>query len=304
MVNEIKILVTGSSGMLGKDIVEILSNNINCSVYGFSRTVNSLFSNDHQVIGDLTNLEFLSSSLCKINPDVIVHCAAIVDVDECETNKRVAEMLHRDVTEILAIYKSGSTRFIYISTDSVFDGQKGNYTEEDIPNPINYYAKTKRDGEIIVLANNSNAVVIRVNIYGFHLESGKSLVEWAIDNLKHDKSINGFTDVYFNPVYTKQLGEIVKDIILSKYFKGILNVASKEYCSKYEFLLHIAKQFNFNNSLIKKKSVKKFKFLAQRPVNTTLNTNLLKRVFDKVLTLQDGLSKLRRDYENYERDKR
>ena len=289
--------------MLGKDIVEILSNNINCSVYGFSRTVNPYLSPDHQVIGDLTNLEFLSSSLGKINPDVIVHCAAIVNVDECETNKRVAEVLHRDVTAILARYKSSSTRFIYISTDSVFDGQKGGYTEEDIPNPINYYAKTKRDGEIVVLENNHNAVVIRTNIYGFHLEHGKSLVEWAIDNLKQGKSISGFTDVYFNPVYTKQLGEVIRDIIPAKYFKGILNVTSKEHCSKYEFLSRIAQQFNFNPNSVVKDSVKNFEFLAPRPINTTLNANLLKRVFGKVLTLQDGLSTLSRDYENYERDK-
>lgn len=298
-----KVLVTGSSGMLGKDIVEILSNNINYSVYGFSRTLNPCLSDDHQVIGDLTDFKFLSSSLDEINPDVIIHCAAIVNVDECETNKRLAEALHRDVTEILARYKSGSTRFIHISTDSVFDGQKGNYTEEDIPNPINYYAKTKRDGEIVVLENNHNAVVIRTNIYGFHLEHGNSLVEWAIDNLKQGKSINGFTDVYFNPVYTKQLCEVIQDIIPAKYFKDILNVASKECCSKYEFLLHIAQQFNFNTGLITKNSVKNFDFLAPRPINTTLNANLLKSVFDRELTLQYGLSTLNRDYENYERDK-
>lgn len=298
-----RILVTGSSGMLGKDIVEILSKDVDCFVVGFSRTVNPYLSTDHQVIGDLTDLEFLSSSLDEIKPDVIIHCAAIVNVDECETNKRVAEALHRDVTGILARYKSGSTRFIHISTDSVFDGQKGSYTEEDTPNPINYYAKTKRDGEIVVLENNHNAVVIRTNIYGYHLEHGKSLVEWAINNLKQGKSINGFTDVYFNPVYTKQLGEVIKDIIPTKYFKGILNVTSKDYCSKYEFLLRIARQFNFNPNLIEKNSVRSFEFLAPRPVNTTLNADLLKSVFDKVLTLQDGLSALNRDYENYERDK-
>jgi len=298
-----RILVTGSSGMLGKDIVEILSNNINCSVYGFSRTLNPFFSKDYQVIGDLTNLEFLSSSLEEINPDVIIHCAAIVNVDKCETNKRLAEALHHDVTEILVRYKSGSTRFIYISTDSVFDGQKGDYTEEDIPNPINYYAKTKRDGEIVVLENNHNAVVIRTNIYGFHLERGKSLVEWAIDNLKQGKSISGFTDVYFNPVYTKQLAEVIRDIIPAKYFKGILNVTTKEHCSKYEFLLRIAQQFNFKPNLIVKDSVKNFEFLAPRPINTTLNANLLESVFGRKLTLQDGLSALNRDYENYERDK-
>ena len=292
-----KVLITGSSGMLGKDIVEILSNNINCSVYGFSRTVNPRFGDDHQVIGDLTDFEFLSSSLEKINPDVIIHCAAIVNVDECETNKRVAEALHRDVTGILARYKSGSTRFIYISTDSVFDGQKGGYTEEDIPNPINYYAKTKRDGEIAVLANNHNAVVIRTNIYGFHLEHGKSLVEWAINNLKQGKSISGFTDVYFNPVYTKQLGEVIKDIIPAKHFKGVLNVTSKEYCNKYEFLLRIAQQFNFNPNLVVKNSVRNFKFLAPRPINTTLNTYLLSSVFGRALTLQDGVSALKKDYE-------
>jgi dTDP-4-dehydrorhamnose reductase len=297
-----RVLVTGSSGMLGKDIVEILSNNINCSVYCFSRTTNPRFSNDHQVIGDLTNLEFLSSSLDKINPDVIIHCAANTNVDECETNKRMAKMLHRDVTKILARYKSGLTRFIYISSDSVFDGKKGDYTEEDIVSPVNYYAKTKRDGEIAVLGKNSNAVVVRTNIYGFHLENGKSLAEWAINNLKQGKSINGFTDVYFNPVYTKQLCEVIKDIIPARY-KGILNVASKEYCSKYEFLLNIAQQFDFNDSLITKNSVRKFKFSSPRPTNTTLNTKLLKKIFYKVLTLQDGLRALSKDYENYERGK-
>ena len=298
-----RILVTGSSGMLGKDIVEILSNNVNCSVYGFSRTLNPCLSNDHQVIGDLTDLRFLSSSLDEVKPDVIIHCAAIVNVDECETNKRAAEVLHRDVTEILARHKSGSTRFIHISTDSVFDGQKGDYTEEDVPTTINYYAKTKRDGEIAVLENNRNAVVIRTNIYGFHLESGKSLAEWAIDNLKEGKSISGFADVYFNPVYTEQLAEVIKDIIPAKYFKGILNVTAKEYCSKYEFLLNIARQFKFSTDLITKTSVKNFQFLAPRPLNTTLNANLLRNVFGKILTLQDGLIALKKDYENYERYK-
>ena len=146
-----------------------------------------------------------------------------------------------------------------------------------------------------------NAVVIRTNIYGFHLEHGKSLVEWAIDNLKQGKSISGFTDVYFSPVYTKQLAEVIKDIIPTQHFKGILNVVSKECCSKYEFLLRIAQQFNFNPNLVLKNSVKKFQFLAPRPVNTTLNADLLKRVFDRELRLKDGLSALNRDYENYER---
>jgi len=243
----------------------------------------------------------LASSLDEINPDVIIHCAAIVNVDECEINKRVAEVLHRDVTAILACYKSDSTRFIYISTDSVFDGQKGSYTEKDVPNPINYYAKTKRDGEIVVLENNHNGVVIRTNIYGCHLENGKSLVEWAIDNLKQGKSIIGFNDVYFNPVYAKQVAEVIKEIIPTKYFKGILNVTSKEYCSKYEFLLSIARQFNFNTELITKASVKQLQFLAPRPLNTTLNANLLRSVLGKVLTLQDGLAALKKDYEDFKR---
>lgn len=297
-----RILVTGSSGMLGKDIVKILSNDVDCFVVGFDKAVNPYLSTDHQVIGDLTDLKFLSSSLDEINPAVIIHCAAIVNVDECEKNKRAAKTIHCDVTGILAHFKPVSTRFIHISTDSVFDGQKGNYTEKDIPNPINYYAKTKLDGEIVVLENNHNAVVIRTNIYGFHLETGKSLVEWAINDLRQGKSISGFTDVYFNPVYTKQLGEVIKDIIHAKYFKGILNVSSKEYYSKYEFLLRIAQQFNFNTDLIIKNSVKKFQFLAPRPINTTLNTNLLRSEFKKELMLQEGLSTLGKDYENYRKE--
>lgn len=291
-----RFLVTGSSGMLGKDICEVLFRSKEFLVFGIDRVINPHFPQSQQIIGNLTDYMFLSKALNDLKPQAIIHCAAIVNVDDCESNRNMADTLHRDVSRILATYMKPSTRFIYISTDSVFDGEKGDYKETDIPNPINYYAKSKREGEIAVLANNPNSVIIRTNIYGFNHVPKKSLVEWAIKNLEQQQTITGFTDVYFNPVYTKELARFINELVNKVEFAGILNVASQAGWSKYDFLVQLAETFQYDTNLVKKGSVNNVNFSAPRPLNTTLNTDLLRSLFNKTFFLNDGLSELKKDY--------
>lgn len=291
-----KILITGYTGMLGKDVTEIFSDDHLYDVYGISRHNNGKIKKN-QFIGDITDVPFLCYTIDKIKPKIIVHCAANTNIDDCEKNKDYIYKLHVESSNLLSLYNPHHTKFIYISTDSVFDGIKGNYSESDKPVPLNYYAESKLKGEGVILKNNPNAIIIRTNIYGFHCPAKASLVEWALDNLLKNKAVLGFTDVYFNPVYTKQLSRIIKKIVEKNNIYGIINLASSRFISKYEFLVELSKVFGFSQSLISKASIEDSKLVAIRPRNTTLNIAKLNNMLNEVPDLYSGLLELKEDFE-------
>ncbi|MGK0466314.1 dTDP-4-dehydrorhamnose reductase family protein [Clostridium sp.] len=296
MSNIRKVIVTGSTGMLGNSVIEEFTKRQCFKVYGISRNINKDNSRLYTHISiDLTDFNLLEQVIDEIKPDIIIHCAAIVNVDDCEDDKEYAYNLHVKATQILASYKPGSTKFIYVSTDSVFDGNLGNYSEIDKTNPLNYYAQSKLQGEKIVLDINSNAIVIRTNIYGFHIPKSKSLVEWAIENFSKQKDINGFTDVYFNPVYVGELAGVILYLCTHVEYNGILNVGCKEHISKYDFLRKLAQQFLYSERLVHKISVDEIKFNALRPKITTLNIDTLKKLYYKVPSIEVGMKNMADD---------
>lgn len=291
-----KVIITGTNGMLGKDVAAILEGE-ELIIFGLNRHVDRLPVSINQAAVDLTDYAAVRKTLENIDPEIIIHCAANVDLDDCERDKEYANRLNAGATGILASYKPGSVRFVYISTDSVFDGRKGDYSENDRPNPLNYYAMTKLEGERLALKQNPAALVIRTNIYGFRLfGNNKPLAEWAIESLKEGMAINGFSDVFFNPVYTKQLARIIKRLLSSEGYSGVLNVGGNEYLSKYDFLLRIARLFDFPESLIKNTSIEEGGLSTKRPRNTTLNINRFKSMFKEGPLLSEGLSELKKDY--------
>jgi len=294
-----RIVITGSSGMLGKDIVNVLFQEKAMAIFGLDRIANKALANVKQIALDLTDFGLLKKIIEDIDPEIIIHCAANVNVDDCEKNKKYTYDLHVGSTDIFASYKPDRVKFVYISTDSVFDGKKGGYNETSKPRPLNYYARTKFEGERVSFKRNSNAIAIRTNIYGFNSYSKKSLAEWAIENLKKGNTINGFTDTVFNPVYTKQLARIIGKLLIGRQYAGILNVGCSDYISKYIFLLRMAEVFGFKRSLIKESSTEQVKMDAKRPKDTTLNINRLKNMFNKSPSLESGLKELRDDYYSY-----
>lgn len=290
-----KILITGTTGMLGKDLVNILQDEDDYKLFGIYRCKpeNEKKEKIVPIVVDLTDTLLLKRILDKIKPDVVIHCAAIVDVELCEKNHKLADALHIKATKILN--SNTNTKFIYISSDSIFDGYCGNYNETDIPKPINYYALSKFRGERETLKNN-NALVIRTNIYGFHVPLAKSLAEWAINQLINNKRIDGFSDVFFNPLYTKQLARIIKILIESKNIKGIIHAGSDAFISKFDFLRFLALTFDKNIQLVKPIFLDKIRFHAKRPKNTTLNIEKLRNIIKNVPTLSCGLKELKQDY--------
>lgn len=290
-----KVLITGSNGMLGKDILDVFKKKNAFDIYVINRNIDTNLIGEKSKLIDLTNLKALDKILKEINPHIIIHCAAMVDVDYCEKNQEDAYRINVESTKLLASFDNKKTKFIYISTDSVFDGINGNYTETSPKAPLNYYAITKNLSENIIQKINKNSIIIRTNIYGYHRNKGKSIVEWALGELFEGKEIFGFDDVYFNPVYTKQLARIVLQLI-DRNFYGIIHIGSKDIISKYEFLKLMSSKFKINGEKIKKISIKEASFDAKRPVNTSLNVDKMKEYLNFEINLEDGINELIKDY--------
>ena len=289
-----KVLVTGATGMLGSKVANYIFNDPNFKAFGTGRSdVQSLFT---YIKADLLNKSELNNLLTSVYPDIIVHCAANVNLTDCETNKTEAYKINVEVSKQLASFNPGVCKIVYISTDSVFDGWRESFSETDTPAPLNYYAQSKLEGENAVIKANKNSLVLRTNMYGFNSsKEGNSIFEWLYKNLSADNNVSGFTDIHFNPLYTLQLAEIIIRLI-NKNAKGILHLGCIEKISKYQFALLIAEAFGFDKSLIKADVSNVMPSTLKRPKNTTLNTTELYKLTEKKYSIADGIDQLKSDF--------
>ena len=268
-----KIGITGASGMLGAALVSRLSRTH--KVFATSRSIGVEGQNIEWNCFDLTDVVLLNQWLETSQLDVIVHCAAIVDVDLCEENISAATNLHVITTEVIANYiNSIKGMLIYISTDSVFDGEKStSYSESDLVNPLNIYAKTKLMGEKLVQSMN-NGLVLRTNIIGWTQKGNTSFAEWMLKSLIDNAPLNLFHDVYFSPLTVEELSLIIEKIIYNPIF-GLYHCASSDSISKYDFGKKMAEIFQLSDSNISRISVDEMNFKAKRPKNMALNSDKL-----------------------------
>tara|TARA_B100000989_G_C19526544_1_gene467203 strand:- start:1815 stop:2708 length:894 start_codon:yes stop_codon:yes gene_type:complete len=268
-----RIGVTGASGMLGNALLQQLSKSY--EIFATSRNIGLLGKNINWECFDLTNLDLLKVWLDKNNFDIVIHCAAIVDVDFCEENIDMSKDLHVETTKIISNYMQSSRgKLIYISTDSVFDGKKsGKYNETENTNPLNVYAKTKLQGEQKVLCVDSG-LVLRTNIIGWTNKNKTSFFEWLLENLIKKNDIKLFDDVYFSPLTVHDLSLIIEYILINPIY-GLYNCANSESISKYDFALKVCEVFNLSSSEISRVSVNTMNFKAKRPKNMGLDVSKL-----------------------------
>lgn len=268
-----RILVTGASGLLGLNLA--LEASQQHEVIG-SVNQNLIQTSEFTVIrSDLTKPGAIWQLLEKSQPDWVINCAALANLDECEAEPVLAQKLNSELPEKLAGYVArGGARLVHISTDAVFDGVEGDYREEDEPNPLSHYARTKLAGERAVLDTNPDAIVSRVNLFGWSLSGKRSLAEWFFNNLNDSNTIMGFTDVYFCPLFTNDLCELLLKM-LKNDLKGLYHVVSSECISKYEFGIRLARRFNFDSTLITPATVSEAGLVAARSPNLTLKSEKL-----------------------------
>jgi dTDP-4-dehydrorhamnose reductase len=291
-----KILITGISGMLGSAVFRTFQKSANYVIYGVSRNPSFTLTDVEMLYGDLSDVEFIKFINIKNKFDIIIHCSAEVNVNLCETDKEHAYNSNVVATENLV--SLAPKLIIYISTDAVFDGQVGNYTEDDTINPLNYYAQTKLLGENAILKSSSDYLILRTNIYGFNNPMKNSLFEWAYKELINSKTINGFSNMYFNPLYVGQIARLIFEWVKLDIQKGIYNIGSDDFVSKHEFLQNIIKFFDFNDNQLNNVVFDTSQFVAPRALNTTLNISKTKEIVSNFnFSLESGFVHLKNDLE-------
>jgi len=248
-----KLLIIGISGLTGNRLAYLSTNSY--EVYGTYNKRPLTIDKCKIFPLDKTNKDKTTLLLTKIQPDVIIDCSALHNVDYCETHQEETWKVNVEGTMNLAnICKLINARFIYISTDYVFDGTAQKYTEESETNPLNYYGISKLKAEERISNFGINYAIARTSlVFGWNpgeLESktsssGKTMnfVIWALNKLRKNESLNIVTDQYSTPTLADNLAEYLLSLANSN-FNGIFHTAGNECISRYEFTLKIAKIFN------------------------------------------------------------
>jgi dTDP-4-dehydrorhamnose reductase len=268
------MLVTGASGLLGANFAVAASRDFQVTAcYGRHAFI---WEGIDGFSVDLRKPEETAALLVWTRPAIIAHFAALTNVDQCEEEPEVAEEVNVGITERLAKWAAANnTRFLLMSTDSVFDGIRGGYTESDQTNPLNRYAATKLAAEKAVQAAGVDHLIVRANIYGWNAQAKSSLAEWILARLEKDQQVPGFTDVVFAPLLVNTLTDIMI-AMLNRGAGGLYHVASSTALSKYDFALAVAGVFGFPTESIVP-TVVGTSLKAPRPRNTALDASRLHR---------------------------
>ncbi|MBL7698164.1 MAG: SDR family oxidoreductase [Chitinophagaceae bacterium] len=277
-----KILVTGANGLLGQSIIRQLSGK-NYKVVATGRgpdRIDGKFKGGYfyEAI-DITDGPAIEKFILDQRPDIIVHAAAMTQVDQCELNKQDCYNINVTATRfIIDAAKAINARFVFVSTDFVFDGNNGPYTEGDEPAPVNYYGSTKMVAEKAVMESGLNWAIARtILVYGVAPTSGRSnIIGFVKDNLEAKKPIRMVTDQVRTPTFVDDLAAGIL-LIIEKKKQGIYHLSGEEVMTPYDIAIEAAKYFGLNQELISRSTSEEIKQPAVRPVKTGFNISKAKK---------------------------
>jgi dTDP-4-dehydrorhamnose reductase len=271
-----KILITGSNGLLGQKLVYKLRGKKNINCIATARGENRLIKQDGYVYEtlDITNKQNVERVFKKIMPDVIINTAAMTNVDACETEKETCWLMNATAVEhqvkTLEQLKKDNPgydpHFIHLSTDFIFDGTYGPLDENEKPNPLSYYAESKLEAERIVQASKLDWAIARtVLVFGIVDNMSRSnIVLWVKSNLEQGKKINVVDDQFRTPTLAEDLADGCI-LIAEKRAKGIYNISGKDFYSILELAQTVADYYQLDKSLINPSKSADIKQPAKRP---------------------------------------
>ena len=268
-----KILVTGASGLLGLNLCLLMHEAH--QIVGVDRS--KLERTPFELIkADLLEPSASSRLIETVRPQAVIHTAAIADIDACEADPVGAQRLNADYPgELAEVCARRGVHLLHISTEAVFDGKTPRpYTEEDAPNPLGVYARTKLDGENAVRSVNADAIVARVNFFGWSLSGSRSLSEHFFYKLLKGKQCFGFVNVIFCPMFVSDLAVILVQM-LEEGLSGLYHVVGSEAISKFDFGVRLAQRFGFDAGLITPIAVEESGLRARRSHNLSLSVHKL-----------------------------
>ncbi len=291
-----KIIGLGLSGLVGSRIVELLNEKYEFIDLSISKGIDISKKNTLEVIKNYKDAKF------------VLHLAAKADVDGCEKDKDLGQdgdawkLNVEGVENVANLCKSESKKIIYISTDFVFDGTKKEgeyYIEEDTPNPINWYAKTKFEGEKVVQKSGAEYIIARLAYpYRAKFDIKKDFVKAIIDRLQNGDSVKGVVDHIFCPTFIDDMA-LAFDKLIENNAAGIYHMVGSEALTPYDAAHKIADVFGFDKSLISKITREKFfANRAPRPFNLALRNDKITKLGVRMKAFEEGLAEVKKQLEN------
>jgi dTDP-4-dehydrorhamnose reductase len=289
-----KILITGSNGLLGQKLVSLLYLLPEVTLIATARGANrdEIYEDYIYESMDITSEENVLSVFRKHKPDAVIHTAAMTHVDQCELNKEAC--VDQNITAVQHIVKASKevgAFLLHVSTDFIFDGTHGPLTEEETPNPVNYYGWTKWEAEKAVEASGLKWAIARtVLVYGVVQDMSRSnIVLWVKNNLEQQKEINVVNDQWRTPTLAEDLAKGCW-LIVENQAQGIFNISGEEMISPYDLAHEVAAVWNLDKGLIKQADSSTFTQPAMRPPKTGFVIDKAKKQLGyKPHTIREGL---------------
>lgn len=284
-----KIYCVGGSGLVGSRIVELLSSSFDFTIISREKGF------------DITKPETLTSLSLDTRHEFVIHLAAKTDVDGCESEKNQGEKGEAWKINVLGTQNvvnfclKTKKKLIYFSTDFVFDGTKQDYTEEDLPNPINWYSKTKYEGEKLIQKSGLPFIIVRIAYpYKASKDNKMGFIGSIFTRLKKGEKVEAIIDQTITPTFIDDIA-FALDKLIEQKVTGIYHVVGSQFITPYDAIISIAKMFEFDSSLVMKTTREKFfKGRASRPFNLSLKNDKIEGLGIKMKTFEEGLKEIRK----------
>ena len=290
-----KVLVTGVHGLLGRSLSRAAEGaGSGCAMIGCGRGPGPARGEVyHQA--DLLDPHALDSLLDRVQPDWVIHTAAITNVDLCETEKELAHRVNVDlVSDLAAACKASGAGLVQLSTDYVFDGRDGPYAETDRPNPLSHYGALKLASEEPVLAGGVKGLVVRTLwLYGHASGARKNLVTWPLDALGREEDLRIVDDQWGNPTFVDDLAKTLLQLCRDQR-TGLLHMGGGDFMTRVEMTRALARTFDLPEERVQPISTEAMNQDAPRPLRSGLRTDTLNSILGRSPnTFTQGLSQLR-----------
>ena len=259
-MNYDKVVILGAGGQVGRELSQL-----------YPGAKSFFHKSEGADIIDLAKQDDIEKKILEVKPKIIINAAALANVDLCEKDKPLSYSVNGlSLFTITKIARKLDASLYHISTDYVFDGSEGNYSERSIPNPINYYGFSKLIGDTFALSYEKSAIIRTSGVFGH----SNNFPIFVINTLKGNKQVNAIKG-YYSPIHAKILAMAIRDLIDTNFY-GMINVAADKI-SRYEFATRLADRFNLDRNLINEVE-SPVNMFAKRPFDSSLDISLAKKI--------------------------